>query len=155
MLKDHFELDVIQLRNKYGRQSLRGYNPDEPESDEEVDSDAEGEDPVTRIIEIDEESEGVWANEKLDERLIASWLDNRANDGSAGLLRAFVIAELTCNLARSYTPILTTAPQVMGNFLRFLALRDVLPQHKSKLRQAAALCEHAKSQSESSHCLAI
>lgn len=75
----HFDMDVSLLRDKYGRQSLRGYNPDD-ETDED-DSEDEAEKVSARIFEIDETSEGVWAKEKFDEGLISTWLDDRANDG--------------------------------------------------------------------------
>lgn len=47
-----------------------------------------------------------------------------------------------------YTPTLTTAPQVMANFLRFLIARNVLPQHTAKVKAAIPMCDQAKLQCE-------
>jgi hypothetical protein len=68
---------VFNLRGKYGRQSLRGYNPEDPEPDDEGDDD----DDEARIVELDDSSEEARAAEKLNVDLITRWLDDRANDG--------------------------------------------------------------------------
>lgn len=77
---NHFEMDVQSLRQKYGRQSLRGYNPDEGESEEGEggSDDDEGDEEEKHELEGTEEE---WASERFSVEVIAKWLDDRANDG--------------------------------------------------------------------------
>jgi hypothetical protein len=72
-------MDFASLRQKYGRQSLRGYNLDEGESEEEGDGDSDdgGEEEKHELEGTEEE----WASSKFSVEVFAKWLDDRANDG--------------------------------------------------------------------------
>lgn len=78
-------LDMYELRLKYGRQRLRGFEPDEDyyesEEDEEGDDGGVVAVEVPKVVELEESTEEQWANETLNMKTIATWLDARANDG--------------------------------------------------------------------------
>lgn len=110
---EYFKLDVHALREKFGRQALRGYSAYAEEA--AADSDSDG----AEIFELDDSSEQAWMTKYLGAGSIARWLDDRSRDGyvSADLHQQARPRRLTVYVflpLRRYTPTLTYAPTVMG-----------------------------------------
>lgn len=86
----YFQANINRLRSKYGRQPLRGYDPDEglDEEDEEGeqqdddDDDGKAAEDVegAKIEEIVERTEEDWASTVFALGRLAKFFDNRAND---------------------------------------------------------------------------
>lgn len=81
----YFQVDVVVLREKYGLQSLRGYDPDDFDDeagDEDGDDDEDGEEAKeAKIEEIVEKTEDEWAETVFSLQRLAIFFNNRTNDG--------------------------------------------------------------------------
>ncbi|KAM0753265.1 hypothetical protein T439DRAFT_378964 [Meredithblackwellia eburnea MCA 4105] len=137
----HLRADVTQLRIKFGRQALRGVeperNPNLQQDDEEkkkkgADSD---DDEAEEVIpfDLDSQDEEAWGARTFDRERIAKWLDDRSNDG--------------------YTPTLLVAPTILSNFLTFLLCRSVFPKLEKMIRDAIPVADHAKAQLSPSYAM--
>lgn len=75
-------LDMRTLRLKFGRQALRGKEPEvDVKEHTKVDSDDEDEDEGEKIVDLEAESEDEWVGKHLTPEELARWLDDRSNDG--------------------------------------------------------------------------
>ncbi|KAL8293788.1 hypothetical protein RQP46_000489 [Phenoliferia psychrophenolica] len=136
----HFRADVMSLRQKYGRQALRGFLPEFPApakeekaaGESEDEGEGEGEQPEAEVFVLDSNDEEGWGAKTLGLEAIARWLDDRSNDD---------------------TPTLTIAPTLLSNFLGFMLERNVFPKLTSKIEAAVPIADLAKAQLASSAAL--
>lgn len=86
----YFRVNVTSLRQKYGRQPLRGYDPDaglerdEDEAGGDKDDDGSGEDSdddaEEEAVEAREATEQEWAGMMFKEKRLAKFFSNRSAD---------------------------------------------------------------------------
>lgn len=87
----YFRVNITSLRQKYGRQPLRGYDPDagleqdKDEDDKDDDDDGSGEDSddeadEEELVEAREVTEQEWAGMMFKEKRLAKFFSNRSAD---------------------------------------------------------------------------
>jgi hypothetical protein len=148
--------DIVQLRQTYGSQPLRGYGP-ELDRDEEG-SDKEGgdeeDDPLQEAkLSFTGKSEEEWASIVFDPGRFAKFFDNRFNEGyvlflcSSDRLSSRI---LLVSPSPSYTPTLTIAPRTAASLLKFFLTRQVFPKQTLRIKVCLKVCEIASKQRASS-----
>ncbi|BGP16581.1 hypothetical protein JCM10213_000505 [Rhodosporidiobolus nylandii] len=120
-----FRVDIVQLRDKYGPQPLRGYDPEGEQLD---DAESDEDDPLqdAKDAELDKKSEEEFAQLIFNPARVAKFFDNRQNDG--------------------YTRTLTLAPRIMTSFLKFHLSRNVFSAYKASIKACLAICAIAEEQ---------
>ncbi|GAA6051322.1 hypothetical protein NBRC10513_000333 [Rhodotorula toruloides] len=133
----YFQVDIVALREKYGMQSLRGYDPDDFDDDaggEDGDDEDDGDEAKEATVEeVVEKTEDEWAETVFSLQRLAIFFNNRTNDG--------------------YVPSLWLAPIVMKSFLKFMLIRKVFPGRKKAIDACIAMCNTARAQLHPAHLL--
>ncbi|GAA5999986.1 hypothetical protein JCM10207_006003 [Rhodosporidiobolus poonsookiae] len=129
-----FQADIIELRDKYGPQPLRGYDPEHDREDESEDEEDPDDPNLDKKAEdLDEMGEEDWAKMVFNPSRLSKFFENRLTDG--------------------YAATVTLAPQMMTSFIKFQLTRNVFPAQVPWIEECLAVCEVASQQLVPAHTL--